>query len=249
MGRIKVVKRDGSLVPFSVDKIAKSIFSSAERAGGNNIELSEEIATELSEYILCVLEEQSVTRIKTSDIEKFVIDKLVNNGNSATVQEYIKYSDQRNRVRSMNSRFYKSIRDITFQSSAESSSKRENANIDTDTAMGTMLKYGSEAAKEFNSSEMIRPEYAEMHRSGDIHIHDLDFYALTMTCCQIGLDKLFKGGFNTGHGFLREPKEIGTAGALSAIAIQSNQNDQHKSYAVKNTGCMRTVPMYREVCC
>ena len=56
---------------------------------------------------------------------------------------------------------------------------------------------------------------------------DLDFYALTETCAQIPLDKLFKGGFSTGHGYLREPNSIQSYSALACIAIQSNQNDQH----------------------
>ena len=56
---------------------------------------------------------------------------------------------------------------------------------------------------------------------------DLDFYSLTETCCQIDLEKLFKNGFNTGHGYLREPESIRSYGALTAIALQSNQNDQH----------------------
>ena len=86
--------------------------------------------------------------------------------------------------------------------------KRENANIDGDTAMGTMLKYGSEGAKQFNEMYVLAPEHSKAHRDGDIHIHDLDFLTLTTTCCQIDLIKLFKNGFSTGHGFLREPNEI-----------------------------------------
>ena len=110
--------------------------------------------------------------------------------------------------------------------------KRENANIDADTAMGTMLKYGSESAKQFYEMCVIDPRYAKAHREGDIHIHDMDFYTLTTTCCQIELRKLFKGGFSTGHGVLREPNDIQSYAALACIAIQSNQNDQHGGQSV-----------------
>ena len=75
------------------------------------------------------------------------------------------------------------------------------------------------------SSEMCIRDRA--YTEGDIHIHDFDFYALTTTCTQIDLLRLFKGGFSTGHGYLREPQSIGSYAALAAIAIQSNQNDQH----------------------
>ena len=112
--------------------------------------------------------------------------------------------------------------------------KRDNANIDGDTAMGVMLKYGCEGAKDYYEKYLLTPEQAQAHRSGDIHIHDFDFYALTTTCCQIDLLKLFKGGFSTGHGFLREPNDIQSYSALACIAIQSNQNDQHGGQSIVN---------------
>ena len=71
--------------------------------------------------------------------------------------------------------------------------------------MGTMLKYGSEGAKYFVDNYILPKDIAAAHINGDIHIHDKDFYMLTETCCQIDLLKLFKNGFSTGHGYLREP--------------------------------------------
>ncbi len=120
--------------------------------------------------------------------------------------------------------------DIT--AAADCNLKRDNANINGDTAMGAMLQYGANSAKEYYLDTMVRPEIAALHRNGDIHIHDLDFYGWTTTCTQIELRKLFKGGFNTGHGYLREPKSIGSYAALAAIAIQSNQNDQHGGQSI-----------------
>jgi ribonucleoside-triphosphate reductase len=127
----------------------------------------------------------------------------------------------------------KSIFDnITASQAKDSDLKRDNANINGDTAMGAMLQYGANTAKEYNLNWLIDPEIARLHKEGWIHIHDLDFYAWTTTCTQIELRKLFKGGFNTGHGQLREPKGIGSYAALAAIAIQSNQNDQHGGQSI-----------------
>ncbi len=133
----------------------------------------------------------------------------------------------------MKSRLMRSIKEITFSDSDESDLKRDNANIDGNTAMGTMLQYGSAVSKEFCMSQVMNPEHALLHENGDIHVHDMDFMNMgTLTCCQIDLSKLFKGGFSTGHGFLREPQDIMSYGALAAIAIQSNQNDQHGGQSV-----------------
>ena len=127
----------------------------------------------------------------------------------------------------------KAIEKITFEDASNANIKRENANIDGNTAMGTMLQYGSTVSKEFCKTFVIKPEHAQAHDTGEIHIHDMDFLNMgTLTCCQIDLDKLFEGGFSTGHGFLREPNSIMSYGALAAIAIQSNQNDQHGGQSI-----------------
>ena len=134
----------------------------------------------------------------------------------------------------MNTRLMKVYENLTFQEAQDNDIKRENANIDGDTAMGTMLKYGSEGAKQFYEMFVLHPDHSKAHMEGDIHIHDLDFLTLTTTCCQIDLEKLFKGGFSTGHGFLREPNDIQSYAALACIAIQSNQNDQHGGQSIPN---------------
>jgi ribonucleoside-triphosphate reductase len=124
--------------------------------------------------------------------------------------------------------------EITVKDAKDNDLKRENANIDGNTAMGNMLKYGSEGAKQFNELFILNPEHAKAHHDGDIHIHDLDFLTLTTTCCQIDIHQLFTGGFGTGHGAIREPNDIRSYAALACIAIQSNQNDQHGGQSIPN---------------
>ena len=168
------------------------------------------------------------------DVQDAVERALIENGFVRTAKAYILYRAERSRIREMNTRLMRIYDDLTNKPAIESDIKRENANINGDTAMGTMLKYGSEGAKQFNLMFMMKPEHAEAHRSGDIHIHDMDFLTLTTTCCQIDLLKLFHGGFSTGHGHLREPKDIRTYAALACIAIQANQNDQHGGQSIVN---------------
>ena len=130
-------------------------------------------------------------------------------------------------------KFLKALENLGLKSAHEEDAKRENANIDGDTAMGTMLQYGSTVSKEFAKSYLMKRKFAEAHDSGDIHIHDMDFLPMgTTTCCQIDLNKLYEDGFSTGHGFLREPNDIMSYSALAAIAIQSNQNDQHGGQSI-----------------
>ena len=228
MADIDVTKRDGSVEDFDLEKLSDSIMNAALAVGGEDYDLADEIAGN----ILDLLESNDIEGITTEELQNIVEKTLIEDGHAATAKEYILKAADRNRMREMDSALMRSFEEITFKSEADSEVKRENANIDSTTAMGTMLKYGSEAAKSFNLLYMMSEDIAAAHRNCDIHIHDLDFLALTETCMQIPLDRLFKGGFNTGHGYLREPGSIRTAAALSAIAIQSDQNDQHGGQSI-----------------
>lgn len=228
----QIQKRDGRLVPFDKHKIkvaiGKAFESSKEKKTKKTITL-------LTDKVVSVLETENNDNINVEHIQDIVEQTLMTNGFIKTAKEYIIYRFQRNQIREQNSPLISTYKNITFSSAKDSDIKRENANIDGDTAMGTMLKYGSEGAKQFYQMFMIKPEHAQAHINGDIHIHDMDFAPMgTTTCTQIDLIKLFDGGFSTGHGTLREPNDIASYAALACIAIQSNQNDQHGGQAIVN---------------
>ncbi len=227
----KLRKRDGRLAPFDMTKIISAISKAFLAAQGQpRLGESEKLANE----VLRLLKEENAVLPDVEHIQDLVERVLIENGYVQTAKAYILYRADRSRVREMNSRLMKVYEDITFRDAATSDIKRENANIDGDTAMGTMLKYGSEGAKQFYEMCVLSPTFGKAHHDGDIHIHDLDFLTLTTTCCQIDIVKLFKGGFSTGHGALREPNHISSYTALCCIAIQSNQNDQHGGQSVVN---------------
>ncbi|MEF2920517.1 MAG: anaerobic ribonucleoside triphosphate reductase [Acutalibacteraceae bacterium] len=225
-----IIKRDGRQVRFDLKKISDAIFMAAQAVGGNNYESAEKLA----ELVREKLEKENTGNPTVEHVQDTVERVLIENGHARTAKEYILYRAERTKVREMNTKLMKTYEDLTFKSAKDNDVKRENANIDGDTAMGTMLKYGSEGAKQFYEMYILNPKHAEAHRNGDIHIHDLDFLTLTTTCCQIDIDKLFSNGFSTGHGFLREPNDIASYSALACIAIQSNQNDQHGGQSIPN---------------
>ncbi len=228
---IHIIKRDGRKVPFNIEKIANAIFKAAQSCGGSDFNEAMDIAV-----TTCELYEQKLgNKIPTVEEIQDIVEKvLIEKGHAKTAKAYILYRYERTRSREMKTNLMKVLNELTFNPAKDSDIKRENANIDGDTAMGTMLKYGSVSAKEFYEMYVLEERHAKAHKKGDIHIHDLDFLTLTTTCCQIDLLKLFHGGFSTGHGFLREPNDIASYSALACIAIQSNQNDQHGGQSVPN---------------
>ncbi len=231
-----IKKRDGREIHFSPEKITRAIFLAASRvAEDEGTKANYAIAEQLTEQIVHYLESHYSNEQEpgVEDIQDAVVKILIENGHAKTSEAYILYRAERSKIRNMKSRLMKSIEEITFADSKDADVKRENANIDGNTAMGTMLQYGSAVSREFCKSQLMTPQFAHLHDNGDIHIHDMDFMNMgTLTCCQIDLDKLFKGGFSTGHGHLREPQDITSYAALAAIAIQSNQNDQHGGQSI-----------------
>ena len=227
-----IIKRDGRKVPFDPQKISDAIMKAFQ---ASNSAKTYKTAEELTRQVLQELEKnESIGEPGVEEVQDTVERVLIENGFVRTAKSYILYRAERSRIREMNTRLMRIYDDITNKAAIESDIKRENANINGDTAMGAMLKYGSEGAKQFNLMFILKPEHAEAHRNGDIHIHDMDFLTLTTTCCQIDLISLFKGGFSTGHGYLREPNDIYSYSALACIAIQANQNDQHGGQSIVN---------------
>ncbi len=227
-----IMKRDGRLANFDISKIENAISKAMNAVGDREFKTVHKLACLIEEEIDKEFEQGKTPSVE--EIQDIVERVLMKKGHEDTAKAYILYRNKRNQVREMNTNLMKTFDKINNSDAKDVDLKRENANIDGDTPMGVMLKFGSEAAKNYFTKAIIDPKQAKAHQEGDIHIHDFDFYTLTETCCQIDVQKLFKDGFHTGHGFVREPNDIRTYAALVCIAIQSNQNDQHGGQSVPN---------------
>lgn len=228
-------KRDGRDVTFNLEKISNAIYKALRATGNGDEKLALELAAKVTERAGAAnAGVQNANVPSVEEIQDIAERVLIDADLAQAAKAYILYRAERTRAREMNTRLMKTYDEITNRASKESNLKRDNANINGDTAMGAMLKYGSEGAKIYNEMYILKPVHAKAYNDGYIHIHDFDFYTLTTTCCQIDVKKLFKDGFCTGHGFLREPNDIASYSALACIAIQSNQNDQHGGQSVPN---------------
>ena len=234
---IIVVKRSGQRVNFNDTKVAIAI-----KKGFDSVyeEYDEKEVNKVKEKVLDYIEKEYKDR-KTigvedvSDAIEVVLKKLKYN---EVYESFKGYRERRASSREafvvkQQHKFVKSIEALGLKSANEENAKRENANVDGDGPMGTMLHFGSTVSREFAKAYLMDSKFAKAHDEGYIHIHDLDFWAMgTTTCTQIDLNKLFKNGFSTGHGFLRTPNSIASYAALAAIAIQANQNEQHGGQSI-----------------
>ena len=239
---LKVVKRNGKKVDFDGTKVAMAI-----KKGFDSITKDDEPVyttkdiQKVYQTVIKKIEKEYANeeKIKIEDIQDLIEESLKKCHYEDVYKSFSEYRDRRTQSRMLFAdekkihKFLKSLEGLGLKTAAEEDAKRENANIDGNSAMGTMLQYGSTVSKEFAKAYLMKKKFADAHDNGDIHIHDMDFLAMgTTTCTQIDLNKLFKNGFSTGHGYLREPQDIMSYSALAAIAIQSNQNDQHGGQSI-----------------
>lgn len=233
---MQVIKRDGRTVDFDTGKISAAISKAFDSEGKTDYaawsasnpdkandqlgwsELPKIIAQEVANKITD--DETTVEHIQDL-VEKALIDHNLPN----IAKHYILYRQQRSNIRSTKSVTNKVITDILTIDAKDSDDKRENANINTDSSMGAMLKVGSTVMKDYAWKNLLKPRHVKNHVDGRWHIHDADFLALCINCLYIPLRKLLDNGFSTGHGYLRSPTSINAASSLTCIAIQSSQND------------------------
>ena len=224
-----IIKRDGKEVVFDESKIFNAIYAANKAVEGEKMTSID--FTYLTRKVVEQLDGETCTVEAVQDI---VERMLIKYDYEKTAKAYILYRAEHAKIREAESDLMNIYNELTYSYSKDADIKRENANIDGDTSMGTMLKYGSEGAKYFVDNYVLPKDIAKAHINGDIHIHDKDFYMLTETCCQIDLIKLFENGFCTGHGYLREPQSIMSYASLACIAIQANQNEMHGGQSVPN---------------
>lgn len=216
-----ITKRDETKKKFEPEKISIAISKAFTNPSPEEIK-------DITDLVVSSLAQE----VSVEDVQDAVEQTLIKLNYAEEAKRYILYRKQREIARESRSNLTKTFKELIFKDSADVDLKRENANIDGNAPMGMMLRIGSETNKDFTKKYILRPEHAYAHDNGDIHVHDLDFFNLTLNCCQISLKDLFKKGFSTGHGYIREPNSIRTAAALACIVIQSNQNDMFGGQAV-----------------
>lgn len=233
---MKVIKRDGRRLEFNPRKIYLAVYKACEAIDyvpEESDKVAHSVMQRAAKAIEDKCEQENRKSIRVEEIQDIIVSMLIRMRNVEVSECYITYREKRNQERNRKTALNQTIEEITYAGSKDSDMKRDNGNINGDSAMGMMLQYGSAVTKDFTDNNLLSEKVKKAVVNGDIYIHDKDFYPMgTLTCCQIPLDKLFKDGFDTGHGAIREPQKIQTYAALAAIAIQSNQNDHHGGQAI-----------------
>lgn len=217
-----VIKRDGSVASFDKDRIVRAISLAMMRTEkGVDNELAEEIGNSV--------ESQYRSKMTVDEIQDMVERKLMSSKRKDAAQAYIKYRQKRDIARQSKTR-------VMFEEIINTKANeitRENANMNSDTPAGMMMKFASETTKPFVDNYLLCDDVKEAVENNYIHIHDKDYYPTkSLTCLQHPLDIIFKKGFRAGHGELRPPKRIETAAMQACVSMETIQNEMHGGQAI-----------------
>lgn len=218
----EVVKRDGQVVPFNPKKIQDAI-----EAAMKNTEKG--VDSQLAEKISKNIESKGSTRMSVEEIQDIVEKSLMRSSRKDVAKHYIQYRYRRDVARK--SKTYSMFSEIVSVKNNEVT--RENANMNSDSPAGQMMKFASETTKPFVDDCLLSGDVREAVEQNYIHIHDKDYYPTkSLTCLQHPLDIIFKKGFRAGHGELRPPKRIETAATQACVSMETVQNEMHGGQAI-----------------
>lgn len=226
-----VIKRDNRRHVFNISKVYTAIEKAFKEV---NAEVTEEIMDRLVDSVVEKISENNAKSAKVEEIQNVIEMTLMDNGFGAVAKAFILFRDDRTRARETNSAIIKTIKEITESDIKSSNILRDNANESGATPAGTYGKIASETNKMYNLLNNINRKYAQEHKDGHLHIHDLNQYNLTFNCLFAPVGKLLKTGFDSGTGYLRSPKSIQTAAALTAVILQLQSNQQYGGIADDN---------------
>ncbi len=220
---MKVIKRNGSIEHFQAEKITRAI---EQACLGAQQRIPKEELLHLTHQVVSKCGE-------TTEIEHIQdwVESTLTQTYPEVAKKYITYRETHRKWREN----YKEIKQqmdelIEVQ---QSDISHENANISSQTPAGQMMNIASINSKDYALNYLLTPEHAALHTQGYIHIHDLDYYLTkTTTCIQYDLESLFREGFLTKNGTIKEPKSIETYATLATIVFQTNQNEQHGGQSI-----------------
>lgn len=217
-----IIKRDGRVVGYNEEKIKAAI-----RKAMLATELGEDenLINKITDRITMTGKDQ----MTVEEIQDRVELELMKSPRKEVAKRYIAYRDQRSIARRAKTR------DIFLEiiEAKNNDITRENANMNTDSPAGMMMKFASETTKPFVDDYLLSAEAREAVRNGYLHIHDKDYYPTkSLTCVQHPLDKILLGGFNAGHGESRPAKRIETASVIACISLETAQNEMHGGQAI-----------------
>lgn len=211
---MKVIKRDGAIVPFDIEKIIVAINKAFVEVDGALYE--EDTANDIAYEIGCKVANMKDC-ITVEEIQDLVEDYLMRSERRDVARAYIRYRYKKEVAHNKKDDFIQAIREKLDASDI----KNQNANVDEASFGGRTGEASSVVTKQLALDYLISPMARENHLNNEIYIHDLDsYYVGSHNCLSIPFDDLLANGFNTHQTDVRPAGSANTAFQLVAVIFQ-----------------------------
>lgn len=212
---MQVIKRDGRIVDFNIDKIKNAVLKAFNDVNGTVSITSEEIALSIAKRVEDVCKGSDKT-YHVEEIQDFV-EELLMEYSKSVAKSYILYRNDRNRAREKNSALIKTVKEKLSAKNVQN----QNANVDEKSFGGRIGEATSAIMKQLALNEFLAPTTRDNHINNRSYTHDLDHYPVgDHNCLSIPFDHLLRDGFNTRQTDVRGAKSVGTACQLIAVLKQ-----------------------------
>ena len=204
-----IVKRDGTQVQFDRDKIINAINKAFIEVDGKLYETDTayDIAVEIEQAARQLAKEDRILSVEA--IQDLVEDYLMRSERKDVARAYIRYRYKKEILR-QTSKTYDGILELVEMQNDEL--KEENSNKNAIVASTQRDYMAGEVSKDLSHRMLLPAEVVRAHDAGEIHFHDMDYYAQHIhNCCLVNLEDMLQNGTVINKTKIEKPHSFATA--------------------------------------
>ena len=228
---MKIIKRNGSEVPFDITKIITAVTKASDSVGGKSRltrEQINQIADDVTEQC------QALNRaVSVEEIQDMVENKLMDMKAHDIARHYITYRYIQSLKRQTNTTDERILSLIECQNEEV---KQENANKNP-TVNSVQRDYmAGEISKDLTARLLLDPEIVKAHQEGLIHFHDSDYFAQHMHNCDlVNLEDMLQNGTVISGTYIEKPHSFSTACNIATQIIAQVASNQYGGQSISLT--------------
>ncbi|MBQ6463831.1 MAG: anaerobic ribonucleoside-triphosphate reductase [Pseudobutyrivibrio sp.] len=217
-----VVKKDGALEPFNVQKVVDAVGKSATRV---LVKFTPEQEQFICQFVEERVEELGLEKIEIAQMHN-IVEGALERVNPMVAKSYRDYRNYKQDFVQMLDDVYKKSQNIMYIGD------KENSNTDSALVSTKRSLIFNELNRELYKKFFLTTEEIQAIRDGYIYIHDMNARRDTMNCCLFDVKSVLEGGFEMGNIFYNEPKSLDVAFDVIGDIVLSAASQQYGGFTI-----------------
>ncbi len=217
-----VVKKDGALELFDVQKVVEAVGKSATRV---LVKFTPEQEKFICQFVEERVEELGLEKIEIAQMHN-IVEGALERVNPMVAKSYRDYRNYKQDFVQMLDDVYKKSQNIMYIGD------KENSNTDSALVSTKRSLIFNELNRELYKKFFLTTEEVQAIRDGYIYIHDMNARRDTMNCCLFDVKTVLEGGFEMGNIFYNEPKSLDVAFDVIGDIVLSAASQQYGGFTI-----------------